>query len=359
MIINIINGYEAFMDIYEETYEDTLLSLTREGNKYGILFILTAGTSSDIRYRLSQNFKQKISLQLNNDDDYYNIFENVGKKRPSKIFGRGLIPLNNSEIYEFQTAKICEPKNWNTFIKNQIDMLNNNCKKFAMPIPTTPQKVLLKDMKKFITNMASLPIGIERNSLDVYKYNFMKKRINIISSKNIEDSLCFIANLIEEIKLINNIRLFIYDAKLINEINQEGKEEEYLKLFKQLKQKDDELTVCIILGLDKFINNLELNNIVFNEELKNVLSNSNLCLIFVDNVTKIKNHEYDDWYKEYITGEDGIWVGNGIEDQYLFDLILNKNLVNNCGQSFGYAINSGQEAFVKLLGIKDKGDEDG
>ena len=29
---------------------------------------------------------------------------------------------------------------------------------------------------------------------------------------------------------------------------------------------------------------------------------------------------YDDWFREYITKENGIWVGNGIEDQYIFDL---------------------------------------
>ena len=356
MIISIINGYESFMESYEDTYEDTLLSLTREGNKYGIVFIFTAGTSSDIRYRLSQNFKQRISLQLNNDDDYYNVFDNVGKKRPSKLFGRGLIPLNNGEIYEFQTAKICEPKNWNTFIKNQIDILNNNCGKFATPIPTIPKKVMLEDMKKYITNMSSLPIGIERNSLEVYKYDFTKRKINIISSKNVEDSLRFTNNLIEEIKLIKNIKLFVFDSELMLNTNPDGKENEYLKL---LNQKNSELSVCIILGLDKFINYLELKSIDFYEFLKNVFSNSNLYFVFVDNVTKMKNHEYDDWYKEYITKEDGIWVGNGIDDQYLFDLISNKKLINNCGQSFGYVINGGQEIFIKLLGIKDKGDEDG
>jgi len=78
----------------------------------------------------------------------------------------------------------------------------------------------------------------------------------------------------------------------------------------------------------------------------------------LENVTKAKNHEYDDWYKNYITKEDGIWVGNGLDDQYLFDLISNRNIINNCGPSYGYAIKSGQEKMIKLLGIKDKGDED-
>ena len=38
-----------------------------------------------MRYRLTQNFKKKIVLQLNNEDDYFNIFDKIGKKRPSHI----------------------------------------------------------------------------------------------------------------------------------------------------------------------------------------------------------------------------------------------------------------------------------
>ena len=79
--------------------------------------------------------------------------------------------------------------------------------------------------------------------------------------------------------------------------------------------------------------------------------------IIVENATKVKNHEYDDWYKEYITGEDGIWVGNGIEDQYVLGLNSSRNIINYCGESFGYAVNNGQETIIKLLGIKEKGDD--
>ena len=81
-------------------------------------------------------------------------------------------------------------------------------------------------------------------------------------------------------------------------------------------------------------------------------------LIIAENVTKSKNHEYDNWYKECITKEDGIWVGNGIDNQYLFDLISSRNIVNNCGSSYGYAIHGGQEKMIKLLGLKDKGEDD-
>ena len=358
MIINIINGYEAFMEMYEDKYEDLILSLTRDGSKYGIMFILTAGASNDVRYRLQQNFKQKIALQMNNDDDYFNIFDKVGKKRPSHLFGRGLIPLNDGTIYEFQTAKICEPQNWNTFIKEEMERLNENCKTKAKPIPTIPKKVNLEDVKENITDMSSLPIGIAKNSLEVYKYNFIRRKVTLICSKNIEESVQFVSHLIEEIKIIKDTEIFILDAENAFKTSKDELEKEYTKLSIRVNQNNDIPSVCIIVGLDKFINSLDETDAEFKEILLKSESNTNMCFIIVENVTKVKNHEYDDWFKDYLTGEDGIWVGNGIDDQYVFALNSTKNIINNCGPSYGYSITSGQETLVKLLGIKDKGDED-
>ena len=358
MIINIINGFEAFMEIYEDKYEDSILTLTREGLKCGILFILTTGSNNGIRYRLAQNFKQKIALQMNSDDDYYNVFDNVGKKRPSQMFGRGLVPLNGENIYEFQTAKICEAKNWNNYIKEEIDRLNKNCDNPTPEIPIIPKKVLLEDVEKYVTDMSKLPIGITKSNLKVNTYNFAKRKVTLICSKNIEDAVSFIPNLIEEIKLIKNNELFVLDAEYVVNTNKDTLEKEYTKLSIRINQNNNKQGVCIIIGLDRFINSLDEREEEFQKILQKSETNTNMSFIVVENSTKIKNHEYDDWYKEYLTGEDGIWIGNGIDDQYIFGLISTRNVVNNCGPSYGYSITSGQETLVKLLGIKDKGDDD-
>ena len=47
-----------------------------------------------------------------------------------------------------------------------------------------------------------------------------------------------------------------------------------------------------------------------------------------------------------------------MEDQYVFELSSSKDLINNCGESFGYVVNNSEETMIKLLGIKDKGDDD-
>ena len=99
---------------------------------------MTVSAYTDIRYRLSQNFKQKIALQLNKEDDYYNIFDRVGKTRPAHIFGRGLVVRDEGQVYEFQTAKICEPEEYNTHIKEKIEELQKNNSLVANKIPILP-----------------------------------------------------------------------------------------------------------------------------------------------------------------------------------------------------------------------------
>ena len=75
---------------------------------------------------------------------------------------------------------------------------------------------------------------------------------------------------------------------------------------------------------------------------------------------KTKNHEYDDWYKENLSGDTGIWVGNGASDQFLITInSTSSDIINNCGQSFGYVINQGEPNLVKLVGMKERGEEYG
>ena len=85
----------------------------------------------------------------------------------------------------------------------------------------------------------------------------------------------------------------------------------------------------------------------------------NNTFIIVESSNKLKNHEYDEWYKNYISGDSGIWVGSGVEDQYLINIDSSgKEIINNCGSSFGYIIKNNNPILVKLLEMKDKGEED-
>ena len=93
----------------------------------------------------------------------------------------------------------------------------------------------------------------------------------------------------------------------------------------------------------------------FNSTLKRAENKENCNFILVENANKLKNSEYDEWFKNYISKENGIWVGNGIDNQYLITIISDRKLIfNNCGRTFGYAVKQGIATHIKFLGIIDE-----
>ncbi len=355
LIVIVMNNYDAFSELYQEKYDDILLTITREGENCGIVFVFTANAYNSIRYRLTQNFKQKIALQLNSSDDYYSIYEKIGEKRPSNIFGRGLISIEG-EIYEFQTAKVCKPEDYNLYIKETIENLKKNNKLTAKNIPILPDKVTYNDVKNELKTIENVPIGITKKDLKIYKYDFKKNLINIITSKSIDSSIEFASHIIEEIRKLNDTEVTIIDAERtwitqkialsINCLEMENKIQE--------SKKADKYRIYIINGLERFLIFLEEQNKQFSQILKKAEENENSSFIIIENAVKLKNHAYDDWYKNYVTGDDGIWVGKGFDDQYIINIDTDRREIqNNCDNSFGYVTKLGIPTQIKLLEMKE------
>lgn len=355
MIIVIVNNYEVFVENYGNDYEDTFLTLTREGSKCGIVFVVTANLFNSLKYRLSHNFRQRIALQLNNKDDYLSIFDGVGNKKPSSIFGRGLVKLE--DIYEFQTARISEPEKWNSHIKEINEELKKKNNNMVPKIPVLPHVVTFDDVKTELKNLSKVPIGINKKNLEIFTYDFKKEFMNVITAKNIDIATRFTANLIDEIKLLNNVEVIILDAERILQTGEYSFKQECVRLKDSLTKTKN--IICVIIGIDKFINGLNDTHNEFLKILKTAENSKKMNFIIVENFLKIKSHAYEEWYKNYITSDTGIWVGNGVAEQYVLNVnVRDKNIINRCGESFGHVIIREQITAVKLLGMKDDGDED-
>ena len=353
----ILNNYDSFAEIYQDKYEDIILALTRDGAKCGVVFVFSVTLYNSLRYRLTQNFKQKVALQMNDENDYYNVFEKVKKKRPSHLFGRGLID-EDGEVYEFQTAKICEAEEYTTKIKDQIEQIKKQKMPKAPAIPILPDKVRLQDVKKYLKSLSFVPIGITKNDLKVCGYDFKKNLVNIITSRDMDAIVQLAKNLLEELELIKNVQVCIFDIDNMISSEKENVGEKLIELMNNMQNEDKE-TMVVIIGIERFLAELTTAQIKFADMLNKMESNKRTNVIIVENVNKLKNHEYDEWYKTYVAKDNGIWIGNGIDTQY--SLTINaerKEIEPNCGSSFGYAVKQGTVQLVKLLGMKEKGDED-
>ena len=354
MIIIVINNWDVFSETYGTDYEDAFQTIERESTKCRIVFVVTANAYNSMRYRLTQNFKNKIALQLNDENDYYNIFDTVGKKRPSHIFGRGLLELKDKEIYEFQTAKICEPEQYLQRIKEEIEKLKQKNMKKAPPIPVLPDKVTFQEVKNHISGISQVPLGIIEKNLKVANYDFKKNFATLITSKNMEDAIQFTANIIEELKNINNVDTIIFDAERGLSSRRIDLKDQYEAFIAKLNKDNKNHKVCIFIGIDKFLADYANIGNNFNSVIKILEEKQNYSIIVVENANKMKIHEFEEWYKNYITKENGIWIGNGIDSQYLITINSSRReLVNDCGRSFGYIIKDGIATLIKLLEMKE------
>ncbi|MEG1479195.1 MAG: FtsK/SpoIIIE domain-containing protein, partial [Clostridiales bacterium] len=149
-IVVVLNGFDRYKELYSD-YEDALKYLCGEGLKYGIYFIITAQTANSVNYSLRDHFKQLFVLQMNDSLDYNQFFSKVRGMEPSKIFGRGLVSLNESDdIYEFQTAHCTKnPNVYGTMQKLCNELMDNWHGAVAPKIKTLPECVSYEYVKKY------------------------------------------------------------------------------------------------------------------------------------------------------------------------------------------------------------------
>ena len=368
LITIFINGYESFAENYGAIFEDLLLVLTREGQKLGITFVIATVSSNDMRYRMKQNFKQKLALSLNDSGDYSIIFDGIGNRVPAHRFGRGFANVRE-KVLEFQTAKVCEPEEYNVFIKDEIEKVKKRNEKTAERIEILPEVVKIEDFKVENIDIANMPIGLTRKDIKPEFYNFKENFITIITAKNIEETIQFSSNIWQEMDEIKDVNTIILDPDRKVLSGRNDLKNNFEQLLANLKKKTTKHNICFILGLDKFINYLEdeanrngddsEGGEVLESVIKKCEAQKNVSFIIVDTAVKIKEHKYDDWYSEFVLDDNVIWIGNGIDDQYILEVNApRREISNNCGCSFGYFNKKDKTVMLKLLGMKEKREEE-
>ena len=117
-------------------------------------------------------------------------------------------------------------------------------------------------------------------------------------------------------------------------------------------------TVIFISGLDKFMTKLTIENKKLVGKMFELAKElDKYCFLIADSVDKFKKVEYDDWYRSTVNNTRGIWIGDGIANQFTIKLTkTTKDLYDEIGNKFGYTIERGTPVLIKLL-EEGNGDE--
>ena len=383
-IVIAVNNFAAFTEIYEEK-EEAVAYLSREGTKYGIYFVLTSLSTGGVRFRMLQNFRQLIVLQLNDETDYSTVVGKTDGLYPSKYKGRGLV--KRDYLYEFQIASLSSDTIPYSFIqKSCLKLLSEWKGTRARKVPVLPGKIDITFLEDYFDadNKLTIPIGVEKNTLKVHYYPFGNAYISVVMSSGSEYQN-FIGNLVQLIKTVCKIDIVVLDAPQALKSENAGTEGAYFS------PKECEAAVSDIFDIVLYRNNtykealekgiesekFESKFIIINSisSLKSVLSDEtyeklslilekgeakyNINIVIGEQVKAIAGLSFERWYKKHITQSDGIWVGSGITEQYQLKANSTTSEMHEAlPLDFGYSLQKGSCTRIKFMNLSSEAEDD-
>ena len=328
-----------------------------------------------VRFKLKQNFALTYALGQNNEEDYTTILGNVHKTYPAKLFGRGIIKLD--DVYEFQTATVSDLDNISSYIKEKCIEYSNKYSNKAKPVPTLPKIVSFDNIKDSLNKTEELVIGLDKETLEVETFDFHKNYATMVTSMDLELTNKFINPLINQLIYSSKTSILVINTESDDyHIDTENRQYyEYIDhnfddIFTRLntfvKNQNEAYKAnnysksifagkkgiaCVIIGIDSFKNKLSPENkSVFGDLFMNAKELGIIDFILVDSVDKFKKIELETWYKNSINNTNGIWIGNGINEQFSLKIsqkipAMKEDVPNN----FCFVVERGKPSYVKYV----------
>lgn len=367
-ILVVLRNYSAFSEQFD-TLDDQLLQITRECVKYGIYFLVTANTASAIRYRITQNFGNILALQLNDRGDYVGLLGSTGGVYPSKIKGRGIFKADR--IYEFQTAYFAEDAGLSA-IRTLCNKIASEHTQRAKQVPHLPEYVT-KEYFGDAVSPVEFPIGVEKASLRNSCINLERSILTLLLSNDEETMAAIAQGISEQLGRLEGTATVLDGADIFD--NADDSEFEYLhsefegcikRMFEKMLSRnqgcvaaanerkplpDYDPEYVIITGLQNIHAGLDAE---YRDKLLTMLEKAevdyNMRFMLCDTVRGLSSFAGQPWYRRYVTGMEGIWVGDGITNQNILKINRVTNaLYSEVPRHFGYVVRRGKPTLIKLL----------
>ena len=373
-IVVLLNNYAGFAEQHEDLMESFAL-LSRDGVKYGLYFAVTASNTNAVRYVVTQNFRMMMTMQLNDPLDYAVVVGKTEGLLPSKYKGRGLVALDR--VYEFQTAYCSEATDMFEFLSGFCADLRAQTTSFAKQIPVLPNVVRYADVEHAIKDVTFLPVGIAKKTLNAMGVGFGNRVVIPVVAGEIGQTVYFTR---EWMKVLNTVgKTVCVDAENLlsaedvaaAELIQDGFEEFIGDLFNEAVARNNtykdakmdpsaldgfERKVIVLMGFKRLFNRLSADG---QEKLSLILAKTEtmykLHFVIVEGLSELNSFNYEEWYKKHLKGDEGVWVGDGVADQYLLKISkVTSDLYAEIGDVYGYVVNRNRPTLVKLLSAAEE-----
>ena len=352
IILLIVNNYVALRENFNDVFDEPFYKITRDGMKSRVIVVNVLSADREMRYRLVNNFINKIVLRMNSREEYVGALGKGPNIYPANLFGRGL--LQRDRLYEFQTAKPTVIENYNELLTTTIDELNKKYTSKAPAIKTLPPVVSIKDLGKIENDYTKIPIGLNNTTIDTFYYNFTQRYINLLVGRNAEFIMESAESIADVMRGIPGVGVVFLDGMDYLE-NNNRTVKKYDDFAKQILEYVNDPNIrhifVFISGVSKAFPSGSEEFKKFVEILKNFSENGKINFIWADSQDAIKNYDYDPWFKELVDKFYGIWFGNGIREQMMIRTDLADMNMNKLGNAMAFAITPKSLVLFKAVGI--------
>ena len=368
LIVVVINNYEIFVENNSKLSEN-VMNIYRDASKYGIIFILTVISTNGVRSRMLQYFNNKICLQLPNENDYRNIIKAPRGLFPAKMFGRGLVEMNDT-AYEFQTAMLLDKNEITNFIRNMAEQMNQAYTTRAKKVPTLPETVTEDLFSDEVYSLNKVPIGYEMSTKEPYYYDFESTNfMPVLSVDMSDDKMSFVYSLINILNRVSNINLRVidfvdvfkdkYDIKCYKDDWDNSIVEIYNEVMSATDK--DNTYYYVLLGVGQLKKVLSPKAVeLLNKLLLETNDSSGAKFLLVDTYISYKRIQTEIWYQSNVDGSYGIWLGEDAGTQLAIN--FNNLSLEEKRMYFpymGYAVKDGKHKVIKYMieNLEDSNEE--
>lgn len=356
-IVVVINNYMALAELFDYLTGELML-LTRDGVKYGIYFVMSCSSTNAIRFNLLQNFKQLLTLELNDETGYSSIVGRTEGVLPAKFKGRGLVALDR--VYEFQTAHAINSDDEYESIKKMCADLAVCADTFATKIPVLPEVVDLEFVRSVANNIERLPIGVNKHTLEISTINIKNRLMYAVMTQQLSN----VGSFIRELSVVfnsMNVETVVVDMEQ-NVLEASGRyiSTDAVQFMEEIVNDSENSSatenakdkIIIFCGLAKVLEQMDMQlKRSFNKMLEKADLSQGIHYILVDTVPRLKTYSSEMWYRSNISSGDGLWIGDGITQQYTLQTGKSDyNLNEEIGNMYGHIVTNGKCQLVKLLG---------
>ena len=146
-----------------------------------------------------------------NDTDYRNLLMCQKGLIPAKFRGRGITGIGDLKL-EFQTAYITKPADVTQAIRDGVATLEKSYTTHALRVPVLPNVVTIDHLAQDITDLTSVPIGVDIDSKLSATYDFTKDKINVILADKMGNKGDFFISLFNILKKIPKTKVRVLDV---------------------------------------------------------------------------------------------------------------------------------------------------